>query len=76
MDDFGTEHEVKIALLQKDIEVLNQQVQQLSNDVRELVEAWKAAGTMVSFIKTVAAVVVAVTVLIGAVKYGIAGEAK
>lgn len=65
--------DVEIALLKNEVEGLNLKVDQLSTDVRELVDAWKAAGALVAFVKTAAAVVLAVSVLIGAVKYGVGG---
>ena len=64
------DHDVEIALLKQEVEGLNAKVDQLSNDVRELVTAWQAAGTLVAFVKTVAAVVIAVTVIVGAFKFG------
>lgn len=67
--------DVEIALLKNEVEGLNLKVDQLSTDVRELVDAWKAAGTLVAFVKTVAAVVLAVSVIIGAFKFGV-GDAK
>lgn len=67
--------DVEIALLKNEVEGLNQKVDQLSTDVRELVDAWKAAGTLVAFVKTVAAVVLAVSVIVGAFKFGV-GDAK
>lgn len=64
------DRDIEVALLKQEVEGLNAKLDALSGDVRELVDAWKAAGTLVAFVKTVAAVVVAVTVLIGAFKYG------
>lgn len=72
-----TDHEVEIALLKQEVEGLNTKLDTLSADVRELVDAWKAAGTMVGFVKTVAAIVVAVSVIIGTLKFGVTpGDAK
>lgn len=70
------DHDTEIALLNQRVEGLEAKVDQLSSDVRELVDAWKAAGTLVSFVKTVAAVVMAVTVIVGSIKFGIAGDGK
>ncbi len=56
---------------------LEQQIQELDglrSDVRELVDAWKAAGALVSLVKTAAAVVLAVGVIVGAFKFGINPE--
>lgn len=64
------DHETEIALLNQRVEGLEAKVDKLSSDVRELVDAWKAAGTLVAFVKTVAAVVVAITVIVGAFKMG------
>ena len=69
-------HETEVALLEQKVEALEGKVDRLSSDVRELVDAWKAAGTLVAFVKTVAAVVVAVTLIIGSIKLGITGDGK
>lgn len=72
-----TDHDVEIALLKKEVESLNGKLDTLSADVRELVDAWKAAETMVGFVKTVAAVVVALSLILGTIKLGFTGvEAK
>lgn len=72
-----TDHEVEIALLKAEVEGLNAKLDSLQSDVRELVDAWRAAGTMVGFIKTVAAIVVSVSLILGAFKYGITpGDGK
>lgn len=68
------DHEVEIALLKKEVEQLNGKLDKLSGSVEELVVAWQSAGALVAFVKTVAALVVAVTVIVGAFKFG--GVAK
>lgn len=65
------DHDVEIALIKKEIEQCNREVLELRNDVRELVDAWKAAGTMLSFVKTAAAIVLAISIIMGAWKFGI-----
>lgn len=64
------DHEVEIALLKKEVEQLNEKLDKLSTSVEELVVAWQSAGALVAFVKTVAALVVAVTVIVGAFKFG------
>ena len=71
-----TNHEVEIALLKAEVYGLNAKMDSLQSDVRELVDAWKAAGALVGFVKTAAAFVLALGVLIGAVRYGITGDGK
>jgi diacylglycerol kinase len=68
--------EVEIALLEQKVQALEDKVDTMSRDVRDLADAWKAAGTLVAFVKTVAAVVVAITVIIGSIKFGITGDGK
>lgn len=64
------DHEVEIALLKKEVEQLNEKLDKLSTSVEKLVVAWQSAGALVAFVKTVAALVVAVTVIVGAFKFG------
>jgi hypothetical protein len=66
--------EQRMATLEAKMEQQIQELDGLRSDVRELVDAWKAAGAMVSFVKTAAAVVLAVGVIIGAFKFGINPE--
>lgn len=71
------EQEVEFALLKKQVEGLDAKIDGLQSDMRELVEAWRAAGTLVGFVKTIAAVVLSVSVILGALKFGITpGDAK
>lgn len=66
--------EERLATLETKIEQQTKEIDGLRGDVRELVDAWKAAGVMVSLVKTTAAVVMAIGVIIGAWKFGINGE--
>ena len=68
--EMADDHDVEIALLQKEVEQLNEKLDKLSTSVEELVVAWQSAGALVAFVKTVAALVVAVTVIVGAFKFG------
>lgn len=66
--------EQRMATLEAKMEQQIQELDGLRSDVRELVDAWKAAGAMVALVKTAAAVVLAVGVIIGAFKFGINPE--
>lgn len=66
--------EERMATLEAKLEQQIKEIDGLRSDIRELVDAWKAAGAMVSLVKTAAAVVLAVGVIIGAFKFGINGE--
>jgi hypothetical protein len=63
-----------MATLEAKLEQQIKEIDGLRSDVRELVDAWKAAGAMVALVKTAAAVVLAVGVIIGAFKFGINPE--
>ena len=67
--------EQRMATLEAKLEQQIKEIDGLRSDVRELVDAWKAAGAMVALVKTAAAVVLAVGVIIGAFKFGINPEA-
>lgn len=64
------DHEVKIALLEQKVQALEDKLDKMNGSIDELVKAWQAAGTLVGFVKTVAALVVAVTVILGSIKLG------
>ena len=68
--------EQRMATLEAKLEQQIKEIDGLRSDVRELVDAWKAAGAMVALVKTVAAVVLAVGVIVGAFKFGIGPEVK
>jgi hypothetical protein len=57
-----------IALIQQDIEALNARLAAMEKGVSDLVSAWRAAGTLVSFVKWAAGVVTAVAILWGVFK--------
>jgi uncharacterized transporter YbjL len=70
-------HEVDIALLKKEMEQMRSDVAEIKDSVESLVDAWKAAGVLVSAVKMAAAVVLAIGVIIGSIKFGISPtEAK
>jgi len=66
--------EQRMATLEAKLEQQIKEIDGLRSDVRELVDAWKAAGAFVAFVKTAAAVVLAVGVIVGAFKFGINPE--
>ncbi len=68
--------EQRMATLEAKLEQQIKEIDGLRSDVRELVDAWKAAGAMVALVKTAAAVVLAVGVIVGAFKFGINPEVK
>ena len=68
--------EQRMATLEAKLEQQIKEIDGLRSDVRELVDAWKAAGAMVALVKTAAAVVLAVGVIVGAFKFGINGGIK
>lgn len=52
-------HEVEIALLQKELVDLTDEVHALSKEVSGLVDAWKTASGVVAFIKWLSGAIVA-----------------
>ena len=66
--------EQRMATLEAKLEQQIKEIDGLRSDVRELVDAWNAAGAMVALVKTAAAVVLAVGVIVGAFKFGINPE--
>ena len=68
--------EERMATLEAKLEQQIKEIDGLRSDVRELVDAWKAAGALVALVKTAAAVVLAVGVIVGAFKFGINGGTK
>ena len=61
-------HEVEIALLQKELTSLKDEVHTLSKEVSGLVDAWKTASGVVAFVKWMAGVVTAIGILWAALK--------
>lgn len=59
---------VEAALLRKDVELLTAKVEKLSNDVEELVAAWKTANYVVVFVKWLSGAALAVGTLYGVIK--------
>lgn len=59
---------VDSALLRKDVELLTAKVEKLSQDVEELVTAWKTANYVVVFIKWIAGAAAAVATMIAFMK--------
>ncbi len=68
-----TPHEVEIALLQKELVDLKDEVHALSKEVSGLVDAWKTASGVVSFIKWLAGVVTAFGIVWAAFRVKIGG---
>ena len=62
------QHEVEIALLQKELVDLKDEVHSLSKEVSGLVDAWKTASGVVAFIKWLSSAVVAGGVIWAAFK--------
>lgn len=68
-DDF-----VSIALLQMEVDGLRKEVAEQTAATKELVEAWKAAGKMVAFVKWTSTLVTALGILWVFVKHFWAGR--
>ncbi len=68
-----TQHEVQIALLQKEIVDLTDKVDKLSEKVSGLVDAWQTASGVVGFIKWLSGVIVALGIIWTAFKIKIGG---
>jgi hypothetical protein len=65
--------ETQIALLQADMEALTRAVTKQSNDIEGLVKAWNTANGVVSFMKWLAGIAVAGSILLGAIKFKLLG---
>ena len=61
-------HEVEIALLQKEVKDLRDDVHTLTKEVTGLVDAWKTASGVVAFVKWLSSAVVACGILWAALK--------
>lgn len=68
-----SDHEVEIALLQKELVDLKDEVHTLSKEVSGLVDAWKTASGIVAFVKWLSGAVVALGVLWTALKMKVGG---
>lgn len=66
--------EQRMATLEAKMEQQIHELDGLRSDVRELVDAWKAAGAMVALVKTAAAIVLSIGVIVGAFMFGINPE--
>lgn len=67
-EDTATDQAVENALLRKDVELLTEKVDKLSNDVEQLVAAWNTATYIVVFVKWLAGTAAAVGVLMAFLK--------
>lgn len=59
---------VELALLRKDLELLQNDTAEMKQDLKKLAEAWATAENLVAFIKWLAGIAAAVTVLIVFIK--------
>lgn len=66
-----SDQDIEIALMKARIEQMQKDVSEIKASVSDLVDAWKSAGMMVSLVKTAAAIVLSVGVILGAFKLGI-----
>ena len=66
-----SDQDIEIALMKAHIEQMQKDVSEIKASVSDLVDTWKAAGAMVVLVKTAAAVVLALGVIVGAFKFGI-----
>ena len=65
--------ETQIALIQADMATLTKAVAKQSSDIEGLVQAWKTANGVVSFMKWLASIAVAFSILVGAIKLKLFG---
>jgi len=70
-----SDQDIEIALMKAHIEQMQKDVSEIKASMSDLVDAWKSAGAMVALVKTAAAVVLAVGVIVGAFKFGINPDA-
>ena len=61
---------VAFAILQREVEVLTEQVAALRQSTQELVDAWKAAGTIVKVVKLAATIVASIGAIFLVFKHG------
>ena len=59
---------VEIALLRQDVELLKTTIDKQSGQIAELLSAWNAATTLVSFIKLLGAIAIAIGAVIAFLK--------
>jgi hypothetical protein len=63
-----SENEVELAMLRKDIELMQSDMAELKADVKQLATAWKTAENLVAFIKWLAGLGAALALLVGLIK--------
>lgn len=63
-----SENEVELAMLRKDLELMQSDMAELKADVKQLATAWKTAENLVAFIKWLAGLGAALALLVGMVK--------
>jgi prefoldin subunit 5 len=63
-----SEQEVELAMLRKDLEMMQSDMAELKADVKQLATAWKTAENLVAFIKWLAGLGAALALLVGLVK--------
>lgn len=66
-------HEVEIALLQKELTSIKDEVRTLSTEVSGLLEAWRTASGVVSFVKWLSGIVTAAGIIWAALKVKLGG---
>lgn len=66
-------HEVEIALLQTELTSIKNEVRTLSAEVSGLLEAWRTASGVVSFVKWLSGIVTAAGILWAALKVKLGG---
>ena len=63
-----SEQEVELAMLRKDIELMQSDMAELKADVKQLATAWKTAENLVAFVKWLAGLGAAIMLLVGIFK--------
>jgi hypothetical protein len=64
------EREVELALIRRDVEDMQKDIQKLTEQVQGLVDAWNTASNVVAFVKWLSGAVIALTALYVFIKDG------
>lgn len=65
--------DTQVALLRADLDELKKDLAKQSNDIQGLVDAWKTASGVLSFVKALSQIIVAVGIIWAVVKFRIFG---
>jgi hypothetical protein len=68
MADQDKENAVELAMLRKDLEVMQADMAEVKADLKKLANAWATAETLVAFVKWLAGLAAALALLTGLIK--------